>query len=367
MLRSLQACRAVAALLVVLLHTSQSIFALPKYFGHKPFGPIFDFGFAGVDFFFVLSGFLMMHVHAADFGQPRKLGAYLWKRFTRIYPAYWVVFAAILPVLMLIPSFGLDCNRDPDVALRAFFLFPHPQSYQVVGVAWTLVYEIFFYCLFALLVLNKRIGALVFFAWAACIVVQPGLPDFPWSFLFSQQHLRFLAGIGVAFILARWQLPFPRAIAVTGVIVFFGAGMLDAYFGPIDYWLHLMGYTLGSAFMLAGLVQAERSGLLHPPSWLVYLGNASYAIYLVHFFALSITAKAAMALHLDLYVPSTILFGLFVVIAVGAGCVFHHLVEKPLHQWTKRYFVHAEPRVHVTPSIREAARHRPRKRTAVRT
>src|SRR5260221_9879970 len=103
MLNSLQACRAVAAILAVLFHASVGIFALDKYFGHKPFGPVFDFGFAGVDFFFVLSGFIMMHIHAADIGQPRALRAYLWKRFTRIYPAYWAVLIVLTPVFFLVP------------------------------------------------------------------------------------------------------------------------------------------------------------------------------------------------------------------------------------------------------------------------
>ena len=82
----------------MLFHTSGSIFDLPKYFGHKPFGPIFDFGFAGVDFFSALSGFLMVHVHAEDFGRPGAVGPYLWKRFSRIYPTYWVALAAVVPV-----------------------------------------------------------------------------------------------------------------------------------------------------------------------------------------------------------------------------------------------------------------------------
>src|SRR4051794_15071476 len=114
MLQSLQACRAMAAILVVLYHTSHGIFRLDKYFGHKPFGHVFDFGFAGVDFFFVLSGFIMMHVHGRDIGQPRAFASYLWKRFSRIYPAYWIVFAAILPVYFLVPSFGLGHERDAD-------------------------------------------------------------------------------------------------------------------------------------------------------------------------------------------------------------------------------------------------------------
>jgi peptidoglycan/LPS O-acetylase OafA/YrhL len=343
MLRSLQACRAFAALLVVVFHTSCGIFRLPKYFGHKPFGPVFDFGFAGVDFFFVLSGFLMMYVHAGDFGQPRALGGYLWKRFTRIYPAYWVVFAAVLPVYFLVPQFGLDSQRSADVIARAIFLFPHPQNQQVVGVAWTLTYEIFFYVVFALLILNKRIGWLIFTGWTICILIQPWVEAFPWSFLFSAQHLRFLAGISVALVLARWQLPLPRTVAATGMTVFLGVGLLDAYCGPVDYWMHLMGYTLGSALTLAGLVQAERSGLIHPPNWVVYLGNASYAIYLVHFFALSLFAKIVKVVQLDLYLPDTVLFCVHVIVAVGAGCLFHHLVEHPLHNLTKRYFRRVKP------------------------
>ncbi len=154
-------------------HTSHGIFRLEKYFGHKPFGPVFDFGFAGVDFFFVLSGFIMIHVHAGDIGQPRMLAAYLWKRFSRIYPAYWIVLAAIVPVYFLVPSFGLGHEREPGVIVRAIVLFPHPETHLVLGVAWTLVYEVFFYLLFGLLILDKRIGVLVFVGWMACLLAYP--------------------------------------------------------------------------------------------------------------------------------------------------------------------------------------------------
>jgi peptidoglycan/LPS O-acetylase OafA/YrhL len=146
MLNSLQACRATAAILVVLFHASGSIFALPKYFSHKPFGLLFDFGFAGVDFFFVLSGFIMMHIHAKDIGQPRAFGSYLWKRFSRIYPIHWIVLAAILPVFYLIPHFEVGQERDPGVIFRSVFLVPNSDIQLVLSVAWTSCTRFSFIC-----------------------------------------------------------------------------------------------------------------------------------------------------------------------------------------------------------------------------
>src|SRR5207302_3769566 len=89
MLNSLQACRALACILIVLAHTNHSIFGVEKYFGHKPLGCLVDCAFASIDFFYVLCGFIMFHAHADEIGQPRAFGPYLWKRFARIYPIYW--------------------------------------------------------------------------------------------------------------------------------------------------------------------------------------------------------------------------------------------------------------------------------------
>lgn len=358
MLNSLQGCRAAAAILVVLFHTSHGIFDLPKYFGHKPFGPIFDFGYAGVDFFFVLSGFIMMYVHANDIGQRRALGAYLWKRFSRIYPAYWVVLAAIVPVYILVPSFGVGHEREPGVIVRAIVLFPHPETHLVLGVAWTLVYEIFFYLLFGLLILDKRIGMLVFVGWMACVLAYPWFESYPWNFLFSYLHLRFLAGMVVAVLLMRWQVPVPRLVAFGGAALFLGTGMFNAYVRPLSALEQTLGYALGSAVALSGLVEAERSCLIQPPRWVVYLGNASYSIYLVHFLSLSVLAKIAKAAQLEFYMPGTVLFCLHAAGAIAIGCLFHHIVEHPIHAWAKGYFRRAKPPIAMAvpePAVRKAA------------
>src|SRR4051812_16613211 len=103
-IHTLQAYRGLAALLVVFSH-AQNIYA--KY-GPSPGWPVlFQFGSAGVQFFFVLSGFIMLWVHAADIGRPAAAGKYFHKRFIRIYPIYWVATLILLPFWIEVPAFGL--------------------------------------------------------------------------------------------------------------------------------------------------------------------------------------------------------------------------------------------------------------------
>jgi exopolysaccharide production protein ExoZ len=342
MLNSLQACRALAAFLVVLQHTNHSIFRLDKYFGHEPFGRLFAGAVGGIDFFYVLCGFIMLHVHARDIDQPREFGSYLWKRFSRIYLFYWVVLAVVLPIFFLVPHFGVGFERDPDVIIRSILLVPHPQFHMVFGVAWTLVYEVLFYFLFGLLILNKRLGVIVLAVWGCFVLAYSLFPDYPWSFVFSHHHIRFLAGMVVWVILDHWRIPSPRLVAGIGGAMFAMIFLIEGPGGPQENWVPIVGFTASSAVLILGLVEAERSGLLKVPGWLVYLGDATYAIYLVHFLVLSIVAKITKALSLDQYLPILVLYFMHVIGAVGVGCLCHQFVEHPLHMWSKRFFRRAK-------------------------
>lgn len=345
MLQSLQACRALAAILIVLHHTNHSIFGLDKYFGHKPLGCTVDFAFASIDFFYVLCGFIMFHVHADDFGQPRALISYLWKRFSRIYPIYWVVLASLVPVYFLVPQFGIGHERDAHVIVRSIVLFPFPAADfpMVVVVAWTLVYEILFYLLFGLLILNKRFGTVVFAIWTMGVLASGWFEIYPWNFIFSQHHLRFLAGMGVGMLLRHRQIPAPRVVALIGIVLFLGSGLVEDFYGPMPTLMQTICFVLASAVMILGLAEAERSGLIRAPRLLAYLGDASYSIYLVHFSALSLIAKLSKAIALEHYLPGAFLFVLHVTASVGIGCLCHELIENPIQVWAKRFFRRAKP------------------------
>src|SRR5436309_3571225 len=103
MLQSLQVSRGLAAVIVVLFHANYCIFGMPKYFADSPLGELVRFGPAAIDFFFVLSGFIVMYVHADEIGHPRALGRYLWRRLSRAYMFYWIVLAVVVPVYFLVP------------------------------------------------------------------------------------------------------------------------------------------------------------------------------------------------------------------------------------------------------------------------
>jgi exopolysaccharide production protein ExoZ len=117
---SLQAGRAIAALMVVLFHCS-AILGEAKYWHHS-FDKYLVCGHRGVELFFVLSGIVILHAHRADMDNPGALAIYLRKRFVRIYPIYWIVLLFIVPVFLLFPSFGTGMERQPSVIVSSIIL-----------------------------------------------------------------------------------------------------------------------------------------------------------------------------------------------------------------------------------------------------
>lgn len=87
MYKSLQASRAVAAIMVLLFHMGATI-ALPKYFSNSAFDISGLFGKVAVQFFFVMSGFIILNAHRKDINKPERIYNYIFKRCVRIYPTY---------------------------------------------------------------------------------------------------------------------------------------------------------------------------------------------------------------------------------------------------------------------------------------
>ena len=334
-LLGIQMGRGVAALLVVLVHASHGV-ALPQYTGQIPFGGFFEFGHSGVDFFFVLSGFIIFSVHRGDVGVPAALGRYVRRRLTRILPVYWVVMVLVLLLAVLKPG-GPDLPGAWRVLASVLLL---PQSAEpMLGPSWTLVHEMMFYGLFALAIVSRRLGAGVLMLWLAAILLGRFVgSDIPvLRVLMAPFNLEFVLGIAVAQMTMRVAVPWPRLLALAGALVFLATGMAEnAAMMPKEGDVAELLFGSASAAIIAGLATAERQGRLRIGAAGAFLGDASYAIYLIHVIAVGLTARVLANLGIVKLLPGNLVFGIAVLAAVLAGAGLHVLVERPLLRWLGR-------------------------------
>ncbi len=325
-LKGIQFGRGIAACLVVLFHAGHML-AEPQYVGH-PYSltSLFRFGNAGVDFFFVLSGFIIFYVHSADIGRPQRLAHYLWQRVTRIYPIYWIVTSYVVATLVAKHDWpALDISR----VIGSILLLPGTKE-PILGPAWTLLHEMAFYGVFAVAILSARAG-LICAAVALAMTFVSVQSSLPIVALFQTPfHYEFAMGAFAAFAVQRSWLGPGWLLAAIGVIVFaVAAGLVNARSLSEVGTEARIWFGLASFFLITGAAKAELKGHLKISSLGNYLGAASYSIYLVHVIALGLGARLLFSFRLAHDLPNATAL-LICLLAVAAGCALHSGIEKPL-------------------------------------
>ena len=343
-LHTLQCLRGLAALMVLVFHCA---LLLAPFAGAPLLGGLLAIGSLGVELFFVLSGFIIMWVHADDIGRPDRASAYLRKRLLRIYPPYWVVL-----LLTLAAGWYLGTSREwLRPLMDIVILHPATAEPMLVGIGWTLRFELAFYLVFGILILNRRLGLFLMVSWLLGIVLLAcKLVSIPWSvaYLFSNYSLLFFFGMasalwarhGAATPVGRWLMEYSVPLAATLcfwlVVAFQQSGKPIAEDG--------LGIALlGLAF--AVLMQASLSPYWEARSrtmtWLEKLGDASYSIYLTHMGLLLLAGLPAFRWLLEQGMPQQQSFWLLVLLlacllCIGFGVLFHHWLERPLLRWGRR-------------------------------
>ncbi|MDX3899810.1 MAG: acyltransferase [Sphingobium sp.] len=324
-LLGIQALRGMAAIAVILYHVARH---LDQVVPSAAMMRLFQPGHAGVDLFFVLSGFIILHVHRGDIGRPGRLRHYGRQRFQRLMPIYWIALA--------LTALGVAAGGHGSVAPGALAwsasLLP-TRGEPLLGIAWTLQHELLFYLAFALLILNWRLGVAVMLLWLGWIAVAFALPLEGWGppRLSSFYNLEFLFGMGAAALLASGRVRAPRLLAGAGIGLLAAAGVVESLALLDGYGdAARLAYGLPSAMLICGLAAWEKEGNLPVPAALAALGEASYSLYLFQFLGLGVAWQLWTRLGLDTWTLLPLCFLVLTAAAVTAGIVMSRLVEQPL-------------------------------------
>lgn len=318
-LYGIQYLRAVAALGVVVFHAAE------RNGGH------FVIGAAGVDVFFVVSGFIMWVL--AETRQPSPV-AFLRERVERIAPLYWIATAVMVA--------GGLAGLFPNMKLTAFHVFgsfafiPHVSpsdggTWPVLVQGWTLNFEMFFYVLFAAVLFlptTKRFPVLALVFGALVCLGLALQPDGAVLRTYTSPLMaEFLIGAAIGKLWLANRMP-PSRLGIP-LIVASIAGFALVGFGTLPFGPAALGPLSG--MLLIGVLGLEKAGGVRHVRALTYLGDASYSIYLWHTIAISVVVKASGILGL----PALPAFVLSIIAGTVAGLVCHELLEKPIAAWFK--------------------------------
>ena len=334
----IQLLRAVAATAVVFNHVWYDFVhhlglpnALPKILGY---------GGAGVDLFFVISGFVMVYSSDALFGRNGVSLRFFLRRIARIVPLYWLMTSVMFVYVVSRGFAASDASLKLAVASYFFIPFARPSGEidALYGVGWTLNYEMFFYFVFAVALIARREVAVSVIAglFVALVAIEAVFSDLPMPLAYWANPiiLEFVLGMAIALLYRRGI-----RLSPVGVGLILGAA-IGEFAWCISPWGIELPRTIGLGFpatlAVAALALTRRPIVL---PGVAALGDASYSLYLIHPAVIAatriLTEKGAFAPAAG---PWRYLFAT-VATCVGAAILIHRQVEKPLTVGCRRLLI----------------------------
>lgn len=334
---TLQVYRGIAAMLVVIYHISGSS---GHYLKNTLYGDIFSVGWCGVDFFFVLSGFIITYVHYDDIGEKSKLYSYLKKRIFRIYPSYWILSTIALIMLLKVGYTEIAGNSMTlSYIIKSYFLMPG--IYPFWYIAWSLCYEVFFYIIFAILIWQGMKG-LIFIATMYTILIILNLNNFnisSFDFFFSGYNIEFIFGCSGAIVFKRKLIKYNIFVLLLGACLFFITYYL-CYDKILDKSSIYTRFLFGLSSFIIISQSVVRNNINHN-KYLISIGNASFSLYLIHPLIMPIFFKILSKPNYK-YIASNIYYVHLISIVCFIVCIivalnYYKNIENPLIKKLNEY------------------------------
>jgi peptidoglycan/LPS O-acetylase OafA/YrhL len=347
----IQLVRGIAALLVCFLHMKGAIKQ------SEVADLLFRNGSIGVPLFFIISGFIMYTTTQNTELRFRAVLSFWGKRILRIAPFY---FLCTLLYLAIYSKLGLFLLEHPRWLLPTLFFYPTYGSFTgpaygfpPLEVGWSLNYEIYFYLLIGLFMFAGR------WRWTflsgfiiLCVLVVPYFSNgyvmqtlrqwyaYPvpyFSLMTNPVLLFFISGIGLG-KLYHTAFKLNSLLAARILVVMSSVNLLLTYLNTIPlfhaYWHHWVNCTL----VIFALLMRDKIKPYNLPRFLVYLGNISFSIYLMHPLVIGVLPKLYHKLHLSLHTEGWMYFFQLLILVLITSAISFSFIEKPLNRLSDRLF-----------------------------
>lgn len=350
-LDAVQVLRGFAALGVVLSHSHSRYLRTfpesidPSYF--HAIGNLKWIGHAGVDLFFVISGFIMVIVHFNDFQKAGAPANFAIKRIKRIVPIYWILSFLALGILIARPDlFYFNRTLDYEWILSSFLFFPLRSDSGIttplIGVGWTLNYEMYFYVVFSILLFFPRkyfLPAITsFFVVSVAVGYFVERTNLFIILITNWLLLEFLLGCFIGF-LYKSGLRLPTAAGLLGIVaplVVWTIWVATSESEGVGGFPRFVWWGLPAAVFLASVVLCPAISSKMQSRALVVFGDSSYSLYLTHTFTLPFVALVMKKVGVAPYIHPDIAMLLMALACCVAAYFFYLIVEKPITKYLRR-------------------------------
>ena len=330
-IHAVQAHRALAALAVVAFHST----VLWQNKAALGYVSPWENGNAGVDLFFVISGFIIVLSSRSLATRRGGWRTFIELRLIRLVPMYWLATAAKDVAVTAAPGMALHTHASIWNTVASFLFVPSYNAEGVIApllpVGWTLSFEMLFYMVFAL-ALFSALDAVMFVAPIMMVLalVSGFMPkDWPaFTSLADPLVLEFVLGMLVArAFLSRRLQAIPSCVAIPLGL----AGLLCLAVVPTHgNWQRCCFWGIPASVTLTACLAMEAHLTRIMPRLLIKLGEASYSLYLTHGFFLPVIGMVVFKIGLSPEEAGMTLMSSCLIISSVASLLVYRFVEVPL-------------------------------------
>jgi len=327
LLYNIQLLRFIASFMIVMTHII--LFGNKKYeLGLPVLFTVEEVFKMGVDIFFVISGFIMVHT---TYNKKVNVKDFLYKRCIRIYPVYWLICLSLLPVLTFKPEWINAGSAVPPSFWHSWFLVPS-EGAPLLMVAWTLEFEMFFYLIFALFLplgTKKQIVLITSIFTITSIIGQfikyEDITNPILTLITSNLLLEFVAGMWLGFLYPKLRASKTTAYFLMGVAI-----ILTLTMPFIDIDIRTITLGIPAVFITASFLYFEKINKKPLPQFSLWGGDISYALYLIHIPIITVVARSWQFSGLDKVIPSAVMLCIAIITSLISSTILFYVIEKPL-------------------------------------